>query len=51
MDSTVIEAIKEAKDGTFKGGVTVGTLSNNGVGLAAYHDLDGFFFGVLQFPI
>ena len=40
MDSTVIEAIKEAKDGTFKGGVTVGTLKNDGVGLADYHDLD-----------
>ncbi len=39
MDSTVIEAIKEAKDGTFKGGVTVGTLKNDGVGLADYHDL------------
>lgn len=39
MDSTVIEAIKEAKDGTFKGGVTVGTLKNNGVGLAPFHDL------------
>lgn len=41
MDSTVIEAIKVAKDGTFKGGVTVGTLANDGVGLAPYHDLDG----------
>ncbi len=40
MDSTVIESIKEAKDGTFKGGVTVGTLANDGVGLASYHDLD-----------
>lgn len=40
MDSTVVEAIKEAKDGTFKGGVTVGTLKNDGVGLAPFHDLD-----------
>jgi len=40
MDSTVVEAIKEAKDGTFKGGVTVGTLASGGVGLAPFHDLD-----------
>jgi basic membrane protein A len=35
MDATTLEAIKAAKDGTFKGGVTVGTLSNGGVGLAS----------------
>ena len=40
MDSTVIEAIKEAQDGTFKGGVTVGSLKSGGVGLAPFHDLD-----------
>ena len=40
MDSTVMEAIKEAKDGTFQGGVTVGTLDNGGVGLAPFHALD-----------
>ncbi len=40
MDSTVVEAIKEAKDGTFKGGVIVGTLASGGVGLAPFHDLD-----------
>ena len=40
MDSTVVEAIKQAKDGTFKGGVIVGTLASGGVGLAPYHDLD-----------
>ena len=27
-------------DGTFAGGVTVGTLENGGVGLAPFHDLD-----------
>jgi phosphonate transport system substrate-binding protein len=27
-------------DGTFQGGVTVGTLENNGVGLAPFHDLE-----------
>jgi len=35
MDVAVFDAIKAAKDGTFKGGVYVGTLANNGVGLAA----------------
>jgi basic membrane protein A len=40
MDSTVMEAIKQAKDGTFKGGVIVGTLASGGVGIAPYHDLD-----------
>jgi len=40
MDSTVLEAIKAAQDGSFKGGVVVGTLKSGGVGLAPYHDLD-----------
>ncbi len=41
MDVTTFNAIKAAFDGTFQGGVTVGTLANGGVGLAPYHDLDG----------
>lgn len=40
MDSTVVEAIRQAKDGTFKGGIVTGTLENGGVGLAPFHDLD-----------
>jgi phosphate/phosphite/phosphonate ABC transporter binding protein len=40
MDITTLDAIKSAMDGTFKGGVTVGTLDNGGVGLAPFHDLD-----------
>ena len=40
MDTTTIEAIKQAKDGTFKGGVTVGTLANDGVAIAPFHDID-----------
>ncbi|HET7715621.1 MAG TPA: BMP family ABC transporter substrate-binding protein [Bauldia sp.] len=40
MDSTVFAAIKAAMDGSFKGGVVVGTLASDGVGLAPYHDLD-----------
>lgn len=40
MDTTTIEAIKQAKDSTFKGGVTVGTLANDGVAIAPFHDID-----------
>jgi basic membrane protein A len=40
MDITTLNAIKSAKEGTFQGGVTVGTLENGGVGLAPFHDLD-----------
>jgi basic membrane protein A and related proteins len=34
MNVAVFDAIKAAKDGTFKGGAYVGTLANGGVGLA-----------------
>ncbi|RME17629.1 MAG: BMP family ABC transporter substrate-binding protein, partial [Alphaproteobacteria bacterium] len=37
MDSTVQQVIEQAMNGTFKGGVVVGTLANEGVGLAPYH--------------
>jgi basic membrane protein A len=40
MDVTTYNAILAAADGSFKGGVTVGTLENGGVGLAPFHDLD-----------
>jgi basic membrane protein A len=40
MDVTVLDAVKQVKEGTFKGGVTVGTLSNGGVGLAPFHNLE-----------
>jgi glucose/mannose transport system substrate-binding protein len=40
MDVTTFNAIKAAMEGTFQGGVTVGTLENGGVGLAPFHDLD-----------
>jgi basic membrane protein A and related proteins len=40
MDVAVYDAIKAVQDGTFKGGTYVGTLANNGVGLAPYHDFD-----------
>ena len=40
VDATVYEAIKRANDGTFEGGLLVGTLENEGVGLAPFHDFD-----------
>jgi len=40
MDVAVFDAIKAVQDGTFKGGVYVGTLKNNGVGIAPFHELD-----------
>jgi basic membrane protein A len=40
MNATVVDAIKSAMDGTFAGGVIVGSLPNGGVGMAPFHDLD-----------
>ena len=40
MDVTTFNAIQAVVDGTFAGGVTVGTIENGGVGLAPYHDMD-----------
>ena len=40
MDVTTKESVKLVIDGTFEGGVTVGTLENGGVGLAPFHDFD-----------
>ena len=39
MDATVLAVIEAALDGSFEGGLTVGTLANNGVGIAPFHDL------------
>jgi basic membrane protein A and related proteins len=39
MDVTTFNAIKAVVDGTFEGGVTIGTLENGGVNLAPYNDL------------
>ncbi len=41
VDATVYESIKQAHDGTFEGGLLIGTLENGGVGLAPFHDFDG----------
>ena len=40
MDVTTLEVIKSAKEGTFKGGSSIGNLENGGVALAPFHDLD-----------
>ena len=40
MDSTVEAVINAAMDGSFEGGLTVGTLANNGVGIAPYHNFE-----------
>jgi len=48
MDITTMAAIKSAMEGTFAGGVTVGTLENGGVGLAPFHDLDALVTPALK---
>jgi basic membrane protein A len=40
MDTTTVQAVKAAMDGSFKGGVIVGNLKSGGVGLAPFHDQD-----------
>jgi basic membrane protein A len=40
MDVTTKGAIQQVLDGTFEGGLIVGTLENGGVGLAPFHDMD-----------
>jgi basic membrane protein A len=40
MDVAVETAIKSAVDNQFKGGTYVGTLQNNGVGIAPFHDFE-----------
>lgn len=40
MDTVTTSVIKSAMDGTFTGGLYVGTLENGGVAMAPFHDLD-----------
>jgi basic membrane protein A len=40
MDVLTYGAIESVLDGSFEGGVTVGTLENGGVGLAPFHDME-----------
>ena len=48
MDVTTLEVIKAAKDGTFKGGNSVGTLANGGVTLSPFHNLDSMVSAELK---
>lgn len=48
MDVTTYEVVEAVLDGTFTGGVTVGTLANGGVGLASFHELAGLVSAELQ---
>jgi basic membrane protein A len=40
MNVSVFETMQSVIDGTFSGGLFVGTLENDGVGIAEYHDQD-----------
>jgi len=40
MDTAVYDVIKSVSDDSYTGGKYVGTLKNDGVGLAPYHDFD-----------
>ncbi len=40
MDATTMQVIQSVIDGTFKGGDVVGTLANNGVAIAPFHELE-----------
>jgi basic membrane protein A len=48
MDITTLAACQSVVDGTFAGGVTVGTLANGGVGLASFHELDSMVSAELK---
>jgi basic membrane protein A and related proteins len=41
IDNAVFDTLAAALDGLFKGGRWIGTLANDGVGIAPFHDLDG----------
>ena len=40
MDVAVEDTVKAAVDGSFKGGLYTGTLANQGVGIAPYHEFE-----------
>jgi len=40
MDATTMQVIQSVIDGTFMGGDVVGTLANNGVAIAPFHELE-----------
>jgi basic membrane protein A len=51
MDATVQQVINDAMDGTFEGGVVVGTLENDGVSLAPFHSFEDAVPAELQAEI
>lgn len=48
MDVTTFNAIEDALDGEFETTIVVGTLENDGVGLADYHELADMVSGDMQ---
>ena len=40
LDMTVVRAVKAIEEGTFTGGIHIGTLETNEVGLAPFHELE-----------
>ena len=40
MDVAVFDTVQSVIDGTFQGGLYVGTLENDGVGIASYHEFE-----------
>lgn len=48
MDVAVFDAVKSAQDGSFKGGIYIGTLANNGVALAPFHNFESKVPATLQ---
>ncbi len=48
MDATTYQVIEDVIEGTFEGGTVVGTLDNEGVAIAPFHDLSNLVSGELQ---
>ena len=48
MDVTTMKTIEAAMDGSFAGGVVVGSLENSGVDLAPFHELDSMVSSELK---
>ncbi len=40
MDITTYQSIESVIDGSFEGGLIIGTLENGGVGLAPFHNME-----------
>lgn len=51
MDTTTFSVIESVIDGTFSGGVEVGTLENQGVDIAPWHELSNLISAELQAEI